>query len=342
MERWSKEKAWAWWDRQPWMVGVNYVTSNAVNDIEMWMDDTFDADLIQKELRCAESLGFNSVRVFLSYAVWKNEGKVFERNFERFLAMADACHIRALPVLFDDCAFDDGLDPAYGRQPEPVYGVHNSRWVPSPGFSVQDDPAQMDLCEAYVAAIIGGHREDARILAWDLYNEPGNTGRFGQCLPFLEKSFLWARKAEPDQPLTTSAWDFSEKMEPVNAFLAENCDIIGLHAYTPIERTRELLDAFEAYDRPIFVTEWLQRLRGNDYYGHLPLFYERKVGIWQWGMIVGKTQTNLSWDTMGGGTPEPQPSVWQHDLIRADGTPFCEKEIEFLTAYTRRANERMK
>ena len=28
-----------------------------------------------------------------------------------------------------------GADPVYGPQPAPVPGVHNSRWVPSPGFA---------------------------------------------------------------------------------------------------------------------------------------------------------------------------------------------------------------
>ena len=41
MKRWTEEAAQRWWNTVRWPVGVNYVTSDAVNDIEMWMDATF-------------------------------------------------------------------------------------------------------------------------------------------------------------------------------------------------------------------------------------------------------------------------------------------------------------
>lgn len=65
-QRWSQEKANAWYASQPWLVGCNYIPANAVNQIEMWYKDTFSPDLIDKELGWAEGLGFNSLRVFLN------------------------------------------------------------------------------------------------------------------------------------------------------------------------------------------------------------------------------------------------------------------------------------
>jgi len=334
MERWNKEAAWKWWDEHDWPVGANYVTSDAVNDIEMWMNDTFNPKLIDKELGWAADIGFNTVRVFLSYVVWQHEQAVFENNFETFLRLAAKNQLTVLPILFDDCAFDFGSEPVYGQQPEPVPGVHNSRWVPSPGFAVQDDPVQFALCQDYVDAIVGKHAKDERIFAWDLYNEPGNTGRFAKCLPLLTAVFDWARAHHPVQPLTAGVWTFAEDEEKVNRFCWENSDIISLHAYTDLDRTKQLIAQAKDHGRPVMITEWLHRPNKNTIEDHLPFFHEEKIGIWQWGLVRGKTQTNLSWNTMNGGTPEPDPVLWQHDVLQSDGTAYCSAEIELYKKLT--------
>ena len=41
-QRWSEEKAAAWYKQQPWLVGANYVPPDAINELEMWQADTFD------------------------------------------------------------------------------------------------------------------------------------------------------------------------------------------------------------------------------------------------------------------------------------------------------------
>lgn len=329
MEKWTKEEAQAWWDRQVWPVGANYVTSDAVNDVEMWMDASFHPSLIRTELKTAAQLGFNTVRVFLSYLVWLREGETFLKNFDIFLALATEAGLSVLPILFDDCAFDFGREPEYGPQPAPVYGVHNSRWVPSPGFSVQDDPAQDESLNRYIESVVGAHRTDARILAWDLYNEPGNSGRKEKALPLLKKAFSIARSMRPVQPLTAGVW-MHEGNEAVEAFCLENSDVVSLHAYTPLARTRELIARYAQYGRPLFITEWLHRPARNTLHDHLPLFRREKIGAWQWGMIQGKTQTNLSWATMSGGAPDPAPVLWQHDLLFSDGTPYDPSETALI------------
>src|SRR5262245_23261625 len=63
--RWSEARARDWYEQRGWRVGVNYIPSSAVNQLEMWQADTFDPATIDRELGWAESLGFTSVRVFL-------------------------------------------------------------------------------------------------------------------------------------------------------------------------------------------------------------------------------------------------------------------------------------
>ena len=68
--RWSVEKAKEWYSAQPWLVGCNYIPANAINQLEMWQAETFDAATIDKELALAESIGFNTLRVYLHDLVW--------------------------------------------------------------------------------------------------------------------------------------------------------------------------------------------------------------------------------------------------------------------------------
>lgn len=35
-ERWTSAQANAWYAKQPWLVGANYVPANAINQLEMW------------------------------------------------------------------------------------------------------------------------------------------------------------------------------------------------------------------------------------------------------------------------------------------------------------------
>ena len=64
-ERWSTEKANAWYASQKWPVGINYVTATAINQFEMWQEETFDPKTMELELGRAGELGFNTVRIFL-------------------------------------------------------------------------------------------------------------------------------------------------------------------------------------------------------------------------------------------------------------------------------------
>ena len=54
--------------------------------------------------------------------------------------------------------------------------------------------------EKYIKDIVGAFGQDRRVLMWDLYNEPGNSGMGNNSLPLVEATFAWARAANPSQP----------------------------------------------------------------------------------------------------------------------------------------------
>ena len=100
-DRWTPEQAHAWYAKQPWLVGCNYIPSNAINQLEMWQADTFDPATIDRELGWAASLGFTSVRVFLHDLLWQQDREGFLKRLDQFLAIAERHHIGVMLVPLD-------------------------------------------------------------------------------------------------------------------------------------------------------------------------------------------------------------------------------------------------
>jgi len=325
--RWSAERSWQWYSSQPWPVGCNFLPSTAVNDVEMWQKETFDAKTIDRELGWAEQLGFNTVRVFLNFVVWREDAAGLKERFAEFLKIAGRHGISVMPILLDDCNFADRVAAA-GKQPDPVPGVHNSQWVSSPPPAMVTDRSARPALEQYVKDMVGAFARDRRIVVWDLYNEPGN-GPGNKSRPLMEAAFVWARAVNPSQPLTTGAWtDFSS---PFSRRMMELSDVVSFHGYDPVPEIEAKLRICAAHGRPVLCTEWLVRRGGNSFERLLPLFRDRKIGCWNWGLVAGRTQTYFPWGSPKGA---PEPNHWQHDVFRADGRPFSAREVQFVKVTT--------
>ena len=136
--RWTAEKANAWYREQPWLVGCNFTPSTAINQLEMWQAETFDADTINRELGWAAELGFNTARVYLHDLVWQANADGFKQRIDRYLEIAAGHGIKTTFVLFDDCW---NPDPKLGKQPDPIPGVHNSGWIEVSSFCTTGLPS---------------------------------------------------------------------------------------------------------------------------------------------------------------------------------------------------------
>jgi len=82
--RWTEETANDWYAHQPWLVGSNYIPSTAINELEMWQADTFDPKRIDQELGWAQSLGLNTMRVFLHDLLWQQDPEGFKKTPRHF------------------------------------------------------------------------------------------------------------------------------------------------------------------------------------------------------------------------------------------------------------------
>jgi len=345
-QRWTEAQANSWYAQQQWPVGANFLPSTAINQLEMWQAATFDPDTIDRELGWAQSIGMNTMRVFLHDLVWQQDPAGFRQRISVFLTIAARHHIRPIFVLFDSC-WDP--DPRLGPQHPPIPGIHNSGWVQSPGRTMLENPADYSQLKAYVQGVIGAFANDPRVLAWDLWNEPDNTnvGSYNKeepknkvelVLALLPQVFAWARREDPSQPLTSGVWkgDWSslDKLDPMEAVQIENSDILTFHNYSWPEDFEQRVENLERFHRPIICTEYMARGTGSIIDTILPLAKRYHVGAINWGLVAGKSQTYLPWDSWQHPYVLSQPLVWFHDIFYLNGSPYRRREVEIIRDLT--------
>ena len=320
---WSNEKANQWYVQHKWLTGADFIPANAINQLEMWQAATFDLPEIDKEFGFAETIGFNTMRVFLHSVAWRQDPVGFKNRINRFLSVAEKHNITPMLVFFDDCW---NKDPKPGIQPAPKLGIHNSGWMQDPGDPYSYDPSTFNMLEKYVKDILTSFKHDKRILLWDLYNEPGNGGKFEKSLPLLTKIFQWAREVNPDQPISAGLWDWN--FEKLNKFQIANSDIITYHDYEEPNYHERVIKMLKLFGKPLICTEYMARTRKSTFSTILPLLKKENVGAINWGFVSGKTNTIYAWDTpMIDGS---EPKVWFHDIFRKDGSPYSKEETDLI------------
>ena len=350
-QRWTEEAANAWYAKQPWLVGANFIPSDAINQLEMFQAATFNPALNDKELGLGESIGMNTMRVFLQDQLWEQDPKGFTQRLDTFLTIAAKHHIKPLLVLFDSCWEPN---PHLGPQHPPIPGVHNSGWVQSPGAIGLTDPAYEPRLKAYVEGVVGAFAKDDRILGWDIWNEPdnGNDKRFGdppnkneRVAYYLPKAFAWARSVHPIQPLTSGVWmgNWTDpaKQSPVTKIQLAESDIITFHNYDWPEGFEARVKSLQPLHRPIICTEYMARGNGSTFDTILPLAKKYNVGAINWGLVAGKTQTWLPWDSWQRPYVLIQPTIWFHEVFRQDDTPYRQHEVDLIRQLTGRGTPSM-
>lgn len=348
-QRWTEQQARDWYAKQPWLVGANYNPASAINQLEMWQADSFDPKRIDLELGWAQAIGMNTMRVYLHDLLWEQDPEGFRARLDEFLRIAERRGIRTMFVLFDS-VWDP--DPQLGRQRAPKPGVHNSGWVQSPSRTALQDPKQYPRLEAYVKGVVGAFAKDERVLAWDIWNEPDNVnpGSYNEkepknkvelVLALLPKAFAWAREAGATQPLTAGVWkgDWStpEKMTEMDRLQIAQSDVITFHNYDSPTELEKRINWLKRYNRPMICTEYMARGNGSFFIGGLLVGRAHNVGMINWGLVQGKTQTHLPWDSWQRPYTDREPSVWFHEVFRNDGTPYIPEEVEFIKRMTGRA-----
>jgi len=324
---WSPAKAQSWSRNLPWLRGSDFIPSSAINQLEMWQSETFDSVTIDRELNWAEKIGFNCMRVYLHHLAWEIDNDGFKQRVKKYLSIADRHGIMTIFVIFDDC-----WNPTYhaGRQPDPKPGVHNSGWLRDPGELLFNDPALINELEKYVKDLLLTFTSDKRIVAWDLYNEPGNSDYGNRSMTLLKQVFKWSREINPEQPITCGVWN--NNLKELNYFQLQNSDIITYHNYSDPANHQKMIDSLKLFNRPMVCTEYMARRNNSLFMNIMPILKSQNIGAINWGLVSGKTNTIYAWDT-----PVPdgsEPALWFHDIFRKDGSPYNLEEVNTIKSLT--------
>jgi hypothetical protein len=325
---WSVEKANEWYAKWDWLRGSDFIPSTAINQLEMWQEDTFDPATIDRELGFAEGIGMNSMRVYLHHLAWQQDKEGFKKRVSNYLDIAEKHKMSTIFVFFDDC-----WNATYkaGKQPEPKPGIHNSGWVRDPGDLLHTDSTLTDTLEVYVKDILNTFKDDKRIVLWDLYNEPGNSGYGNKSMPLLKKVFEWARIVNPTQPLSVGVWNLS--LKELSDFQIKNSDITTYHNYGDVKDHQKWIDTLRSVSkRPLICTEYMARSRNSLFSNIMPLLKKENIGAYNWGLVAGKSNTIYAWDLPIKDGKEPK--LWFHDIFYKDGKPYKQAEVDSIKLLT--------
>ena len=126
----------------------------------------------------------------------------------------------------------------------------------------------------------------------------------------------------------------------------KNSDVITFHTYEG-EKLQETIDRLKNFNRPLICTEYMAREFGSTFEFSLPIFKKNNIGCFNWGLVAGKSQTHFGWSTildlkkkkeegnfLNEGDDIPEPEVWFHDILRADGSPYSSEEEIFIKEIT--------
>jgi hypothetical protein len=359
--KWSSEKAWEWYNSQPWMRGYNGYPSNCVNRIAFWQEYKHDEVLeqIDYEFDLAKKTGFNCVRAVIQFEVWLYEHDSFMKNLEDYFALADKHGIKVMLTIGNDCLVPKSLykiqTPKMGEQ-HVDWGYHSGiKRGPhagghvGPGYGLFDEPEYAEKFFLMVDEIAAKYAKDDRLHIWDVWNEPGNAGRGDMSLELMEKCFEIIRSHDQIQPVTTASWKYVAKGQfrvssNIELRAMELSDIISFHCYQPVHDVVGIIEALkEDYGRPIINSEWLNRIFDNSIHRIMPIFYLENIGSFHWGLIQGYSQTYepvLPIYDMAEKDPTIDTRKWMHDLYHFNGYPYDKTEIELIKQLSKMADDK--
>ena len=200
------------------------------------------------------------------------------------------------------------------------------------------------------------------------YRVPSAEDAMGKELPPLQKAqgarsliakaLQWSREIGPTQPLTVGIYEAPSGDEEADLYRAETSDwvlgvvdVTSVHNYGSIQGVATQIMDLKSLGRPVICSEYMSRNTGSTFdpvLGYFrcvthctnvplrPLFIvhrplRRSQGVWafNWGLVAGRSQTNYPWDSWHIEYTE-EPTLWQHDVLRLDGSPYDAAESAYL------------
>jgi len=292
-----------------WVHGAVFVPTNAVNEAQQW--DEYDPVINDRELHYASIYGINCVRVYLHYFIYLKKPDALLKNIEDFLTRADKYGIKVEFVFFDDCWNEPSKDilKAGYHYPNPIFGVHNSRWLLSPGRDVlahyEDNRERL---KAYVQDIAKDHLNDRRIAFWETYNEP--SAKTPGLLKLIKEAQAWVHETGTSIPVTATGESFCG--DPYS-------DFFSWHNYNSDYK-------FKA--DPIHALNTECMCRKNQSVPDLVTHFKDKTGFIVWEFGIGRDNCRFYWGETSGEPAADEHDKPFHGIVYADGHPWSTNDIK--------------
>ena len=229
--------------------GAVYIPTQAYNAYQMWRDYT--SEVTERDLGYAKSININSLRIWMSYEYWLSNKEDFESKLEDFLSIADSKGIRVMPSMFECC----------GREPNEENILDRDQFtgtaVRSPGTVITEDPSRWNEPFAFIDWFLGKYRNDRRVLATEVTNEPKSDADQIFAIALLKR----CKEIGGTVPVTLGGQELAD-----NILYRDYIDVYQTHENIVLSEFAlrshlERMQMLEHIDKkPVWITEW-QRMR---------------------------------------------------------------------------------
>lgn len=302
--------------------GAVYLPARAFNFYQMW--NSYDRATIERDLGYATRVNLNALRIWLNYEFWKEDPSGHEAALEHFLTSAASRGIRVMVGLFE----------AIGRQPTREHLTVDDPWdavpVQSPAKDIITDSDRWDDPREYVQWFMKRYRDDDRVLAIEVMNEPG---WFPWKRKFARSMFRTMVANRGSVPLTVGSTSLANNAD----YQTWGCEVFQFHYNYPNSRAiyRDFLQqgnrVEQKLDAPVWLTEWQQvasydwddpPISGDqwqpNYASLAPVIREAGLGNFFWSLMVKPAyKRNLRRLGRLNGLFHEDGAVWSLDDARA-------------------------
>jgi hypothetical protein len=80
----------------------------------------------------------------------------------------------------------------------------------------------------------------------------------------------------------------------------------------------------------------MARGNGSTFDTILPILKHERVAAINWGLVAGRTQTYLPWDSWQRPYIAQPPTIWFHEVFRQDDQPYRQREVDLIRQLTGR------
>ncbi len=302
--------------------GAIYIPTRAFNRFQMWRE--YDPEVIERDLGYAADLNLNAIRTWLSYEFWLEDSTAHEERLEHFLETADSYGIQVLLGLFDSIGEEPTFENLHGSD------LFTAVQTFSPSTRTMLDKQLWDAPRNFIRWFMRRYRNDERLLAIELSNEPGWKRSSRKFVEAMAKVLTLYRGS---RPLTMGSTSLSNNTK----YLDWGLDILQFHynfVQTPALFRRVLEQAALTKARQgkqVWLSEW-QRVRPGegffadvtgdarypDYSSLAPLIHEANIGNFFWSLML-RPASELHFRKQGvvNGLFHEDGAVWSLDDARS-------------------------